>query len=217
MAVPKNNYFGPHSNTQYITSGGQAFDQRDLASTSAVGANEEILSFLGQLDKTDAQKNYLTAKDAQRHSSAEAQKTRDWEKMMSDTSWQRGVADMQAAGINPALAYSQGGASSPSGAMAQSASSSGSGDSPLTRLGSGLLTTALATAGGVAGKVIGAKIASNSAADTIAKKASLDMEKELFRAKTNEKLLGLKFDFSKDLARYQKSLDHISYRLPRTK
>lgn len=35
---------------------------------------------------------------------------------MSSTSWQRGVADMQKAGINPMLAVNQGGASTPQGA-----------------------------------------------------------------------------------------------------
>ena len=37
---------------------------------------------------------------------------------MSGTSWQRGVADMRAAGINPMLSFMQGGASTPSGATA---------------------------------------------------------------------------------------------------
>jgi len=56
-----------------------------------------------------------------RWDAAEAQKARDFSERMRNTEWQAGVADMEAAGINPALAYQQGGASSPSGAMASGA------------------------------------------------------------------------------------------------
>ncbi len=50
---------------------------------------------------------------------AEAQKNRRFQERMRNTEWQAGMEDMKRAGINPALAYSQGGASSPSGSLAQ--------------------------------------------------------------------------------------------------
>lgn len=58
------------------------------------------------------------AQTARQFNAEEAQKQRDFEKEMSDTSIQRQIADMQAAGINPASIGLLGGASTPSAASA---------------------------------------------------------------------------------------------------
>jgi len=62
--------------------------------------------------------NYRIAQENNAFNAEQIARQEDFQTQMSNTSYQRGIQDMKAAGLNPMLAYSQGGASTPTGGAA---------------------------------------------------------------------------------------------------
>lgn len=111
-----------------VNSGGtlSATDPVD-SSSEGVGSDLSHASVLeGIADSTTGNLTYARQDEqrekAEAFSAAEAQKQRDYEERLSNTAYQRQVADLKAAGLSPAF-LTNGGSSVPTGATARSSAS----------------------------------------------------------------------------------------------